>query len=70
MNELTKDQKKTFRKKSEEHWKFIEKIAIFPIRKKKAKKLYIEAMLHGYKHAVFDFPSNSGNKMQKQEEKK
>jgi len=45
-----------FRKEAEEHWKFIEKILQeFPensdIPLNLVRFLYVEAMVHGYKHA-------------------
>lgn len=41
-----------FRKRAEEHWKFIE--GIITILLKLAKWLYIQGMIHGYKHGKED----------------
>lgn len=47
-----------FREEAEKHWQFLEILLINPdtattsIPLERVKYLYIEAMVHGYKHAV------------------
>jgi len=41
-----------FRAESEAHWNFIEKLLDQQVPLEKVKYLYIEAMVHGYKHAL------------------
>lgn len=41
-----------FRKTAEAHWAFIEKLLDAQVPLEKVKYLYIEAMVHGYKHAT------------------
>jgi hypothetical protein len=40
----------TFREEAEAHWRFLEPLLEFPLSKEKAKHLYVEAMVHGFKH--------------------
>jgi hypothetical protein len=46
-----------FREEAEKHWQFIEKLLEPQVPIEKVKYLYVEAMVHGYKHAIQTIPA-------------
>lgn len=44
-------EKDVFRAEAEKHWQFIEPLLESNVPLEKVKYLYIEAMIHGHKHA-------------------
>lgn len=48
---LTDKPQYNFRSQAEAHWTFIERLLEQQVPIEKVKYLYVEAMVHGYKHA-------------------